>query len=358
MGNKNTMATPMITKLFEFAYQQGASDLHLTSDRPAFIRKNGALIQITETSLEAASLQNALLTLLTAETLPQFHTHHSIDFAANIPLQTKTLRVRGHYFKNSQGITAIFRLINPQSLSLEDIRAPNITTDLLHQKSGLILVTGATGSGKSTTLSAMINHINRHQNRHIITIEDPIEYLYTSQNSLIEQRELGEHTPYFHTALKDALRADPDVIVIGELRDADSVNLALQAAETGHLVLSTLHTHSAPKTIDRLLSFFPLESNQLIRYQLAESLISAIAQQLITLGDERIAFFEIMVRNNAISNLIRENKISQIPSNIQTGSQFGMQTYEQHLEFLQKSGIISDLLAEMAQNLLNPDIYS
>lgn len=348
----------MLIKLFQFAHDKGASDLHLSSQRPAFIRKNGELIPITQASIDAGLLEKTLMSLLTDTALQQLHSHKAVDFATTIVLKKGELRVRGHYFQNLQGITATFRLMRPDLLSLKDIYAPPIISQILAQKSGLILITGATGSGKSTTLAAMIKHINQHSKKHIITIEDPIEYIHRSEQSLIEQRELAEHTPCFHEALKNALRADPDIIVIGELRDADSVKIALHAAETGHLVLSTLHTANAPKTIDRLLSFFPLESNQLIRHQLAESLISAIAQQLITYDGKRIAFFEVMIRNNAISNLIRENKISQIPSNIQTGRQFGMQTYEQHLEFLQKSGIISDLLAEMAQNLLNPDIYS
>lgn len=348
----------MLASLIQFAHQAGASDLHLSPNRQAFMRKNGVLAPITKQNLSAKTLHDILMPLISSTDIAQFQQHQAIDFATSLNTQDRTIRVRGHYFHSHQGLTAVFRLISAEIASLHAIYAPQILEQLIARKSGLILITGATGSGKSTTLSAMINHINLYQKRHIITIEDPIEVIYTPKNSLIEQRELGEHTPYFHTALKNALRADPDVIVVGELRDADSVNLALHAAETGHLVLSTLHTHNAPKTIDRLLNFFPLESNPLIRYQLAESLISVIAQQLITLEGERIALFEIMVRNNAISNLIRENKISQIPSNIQTGRQFGMQTYEQHLEFLQKSGIISDLLAEMAQNLLNPDIYS
>ena len=348
----------MMTKLFAFADQQGASDLHLSANRCAYIRKNGALIPITETPISDNILKKALISLLSQRESETFSTLGSVDFAASITLPLKNLRVRGHYFKSLQGITAVFRLISSKIPTLAAISAPPILAKILQKKSGLILITGATGSGKSTTLAAMINEINLHQQKHIITIEDPIEYIYFAKDSLIEQRALYEHTPHYSTALKDALRADPDIIVVGELRDAQSVKAALQAAETGHLVLSTLHTRSAPQTIARVLSYFPLTESQQIRYQLAESLIGAIAQQLLTLDDNRYAFFEVMIVNSAISSLIRENKISQIASNIQTGSQFGMQTYEQHLEFLKKSGILFDLLAEMAQNLLNPDIYS
>ena len=350
----------MLVNLLNFANSEGASDLHLSPNRPAFIRKNGGLMPITKKILSAAMLQNTLMPLLSPFEIEYFKKNHAIDFAHSFKSTNheETLRVRAHYFQSLQGLTAVFRLIPTQITSLSSLYTPPIIQQLLSHKNGLILVTGATGSGKSTTLSAMIHEINTHDTKHIITIEDPIERVFQSQKSLIEQRELYEHTQGFHQALKDALRADPDIILIGELRDQESVHLALQAAETGHLVLATLHTHSAAKTVDRLLSYFPSDFSTEIRTQLAESLKAVIAQQLITLEDNRYALFEIMTVNSAISNLIRENQIAQIPSIIQTSKQFGMQTFKQHLEFLQKTGILSDLLAEKAQNLLNPEIYS
>ena len=350
----------MLTHLIQFANQEGASDLHLSSNRTAFIRQNGRLKSITQAKIAHETLQKILMPLLAPQEIEYFKKHHAIDFAYSLPLsQYETpLRLRAHYFQSLQGLTAVFRLIPPEITPLSSLYAPPIIKQLLSQKNGLILITGATGSGKSTTLSAMIHDINQHQAKHIITIEDPIERIFSSHKSLIEQRELHTHTRQFHQALKDALRADPDIILIGELRDQASVHLALQAAETGHLVLATLHTNSAAKTVDRLLSYFPNDQLLEIRTQLAESLKAVIAQQLITIDGKRYALFEIMTVNSAISNLIRENQISQIPSTIQTSKQFGMQTFLQHLEFLQKSGILSDLLAEKAQNLLNPEIYS
>lgn len=348
----------MLTNLIQFAHEKNASDLHLCANRKAYARIRGQLIPLTKTVLSAESLNTLLLPLLDNPNKEIFNQYHAIDFAYTLNFAKDSLRIRAHYFQSLQGLTAVFRIIPTEIMSLKDLYAPEMISKVLRQKNGLILVTGATGSGKSTTLSAMIHEINQQEEKHIITIEDPIERVFQSHKSLIEQRELHKHTNAFHHALKDALRADPDIILIGELRDQDSVKLALQAAETGHLVLSTLHTNSAPKTIDRLLSYFPSDQSSEIRTQLAESLKAVIAQQLINTDKKRIALFEIMTVNSAISNLIRENQIAQIPSNIQTGKQFGMQSFEQHIEFLQKSGILSDLLAKKAQNLLNPEIYS
>lgn len=349
----------MLVNLLNFANQKEASDLHLSPNRPAFMRKNGKLLPITKQNLQNEQLREILIPLLSAAETEQFKKEHSIDFSRTVSLTEKTtLRVRAHYFQSLQGLTAVFRLIPSSITTLQSIHAPPILQKLITQKQGLILVTGATGSGKSTTLSAMIHEINQTTAKHIITIEDPIERIFKPNKALIEQRELYAHTLQFNHALKDALRADPDIILIGELRDRDSVHLALQAAETGHLVLATLHTNSAEKTVDRLLSYFPLDQSLEIRTQLSETLSAVIAQQLITIDEKRYALFEIMIVNSAISSLIRENQISQVPSIIQTSKQFGMQTFKQHLEFLEKTGILSDLLAEKAQNLLNPDIYS
>ncbi|UNM95088.1 PilT/PilU family type 4a pilus ATPase [Ignatzschineria rhizosphaerae] len=349
----------MLVNLLKLANQKGASDLHLCVNRPAFIRHNGNLQAITTSKLPKEPLTTCLLSLLTDKELTHFQQSHAIDFACTLKINNDiAIRLRAHFFQSMQGLTAVFRLIPETIKTLAAIHAPPFLTTLTQSKSGLILITGATGSGKSTTLSALIHEITQHQEKHIITIEDPIERIFTSTKSLIEQRELNTHTNAFNHALKDALRADPDIIVIGELRDKATVHLALQAAETGHLVFATLHTQSASKTIDRLLSYFPLERALEIRSQLAETLKAVIAQQLITIDEQRYALFEIMTVNSAISNLIRDNQISQIASTIQTSRQFGMQTFSQHLEFLQKSGILSDLLAEKAQNLLNPEIYS
>ncbi len=342
----------------------GASDLHLTPQRTPYIRYLGVLTplkgrNIPEILPPQTTLFQWLLEKRTEQEKQQLKKQGSLDFGDSIILPNKQyLRARGHYFYNRAGLTAIFRLIKPHIPSLKTIHAPPIFQSLMNKKQGLILITGATGSGKSTTLATIIEHINQTQAKHIITLEDPIEFIYPEGKSLIEQRELYRHTGTFYRALKDALRADPDILLIGELRDQESVQLALQAAETGHLVFATLHTNSAAKSIDRLLSYYPLEQSIQIRQQLSESLVAVIAQQLLTLDKQRIALFEILIRTTAVANLIRENQIAQIPNVIQTGSDYGMQTMQQQLEFLQKSGILSDLFVEKAKNLLNPDIYS
>ena len=346
----------MLQKLFIIAFQQEASDLHLSENLPAYLRKGGQLYPLTKEKIPKERLIPQLLSILTEKEQKELRHHGAIDFAYSfLPAQMQQkypYRLRGHYFQNLNGLTAIFRLIPNKIRTLQEIYAPPICTQLLQKKSGLILITGATGSGKSTTLAAMIEAINQSMEKHIITIEDPIEQIYRPKKSLIEQRELHRHTPDFKNALKNALRADPDIILIGELRDKSSVHLALQAAETGHLVLSTLHTNSAPKAIDRLLSYYQETEREMVRIQLSETLLAVIAQQLINAEQEIFAIYEVMVVNSAISHLIRENKLAQITSNIETGRENGMQTYRQHLEFLQKSGIISDLLAKKAQNLL------
>ncbi|MDM1544905.1 PilT/PilU family type 4a pilus ATPase [Ignatzschineria indica] len=349
----------MLKNLIITAFQQEASDLHLSANRPAYLRKGGKLLPLTEKKISKEALTSALLMILSEREKEILQRTGAIDFAYTFYPDKKSdknrsspYRLRGHYFQNLGGLTAIFRLIPDKIRTLQEIYAPPICKQLLQQKSGLILITGATGSGKSTTLAAMIEAVNRSMERHIITIEDPIEQLYYPKKSLIEQRELHRHTPNFENALKNALRADPDIILIGELRDKASVHLALQAAETGHLVLSTLHTNSAPKAIDRLLSYYQESEREMVRIQLSETLLAVIAQQLINIEQNIFALYEVMVINSAISHLIRENKLAQITSNIETGRESGMQTYRQHLEFLQKSGIISDLLAKKAHNLL------
>lgn len=349
----------MLKNLIITAFQQEASDLHLSANRPAYLRKGGKLLPLTEKKISKEALTSALLVILSEREKEILQRTGAIDFAYTFYPDKKSdknrsspYRLRGHYFQNLGGLTAIFRLIPDKIRTLQEIYAPPICKQLLQQKSGLILITGATGSGKSTTLAAMIEAVNRSMERHIITIEDPIEQLYYPKKSLIEQRELHRHTPNFENALKNALRADPDIILIGELRDKASVHLALQAAETGHLVLSTLHTNSAPKAIDRLLSYYQESEREMVRIQLSETLLAVIAQQLINIEQNIFALYEVMVINSAISHLIRENKLAQITSNIETGRESGMQTYRQHLEFLQKSGIISDLLAKKAHNLL------
>ncbi|GGZ90714.1 type IV pili twitching motility protein PilT [Ignatzschineria ureiclastica] len=353
-----------LEQLLIAADMAGASDLHLTPRRAPYIRYLGELKplisdDIPEILPSQTTLFQWLLAKCTEQEKQQLKKQGSLDFGDSLLLANgEQLRIRGHYFYNHAGLTAIFRLIKANIPSLEAIHAPPIFQSLLHQKQGLILITGATGSGKSTTLASMIETINEQQAKHIITLEDPIEFIYPQGQSLIEQRELHRHTGAFHKALKDALRADPDILLIGELRDRESVQLALQAAETGHLVFATLHTNSAAKSIDRLLSYYPLDQSLEIRQQLSESLVAVISQQLLTIEAKRFALFEVLIRTTAVANLIRENQIAQIPNIIQTGSGDGMQTMQQQLEFLRKSGILSDLFVEKAQNLLNPDIYS
>lgn len=312
--------------LFALSLTQNASDLHLSSNQNVIIRKNGELICLNQYFLDAKVLEQKLYTLLTSQQLKILQTNKQLDFCYTHP---KHGRFRGNIFYQYHGLSAVFRIIRNQIPTLDDIQAPPIFKQLALSKQGLILVTGATGCGKSTTLAAMITYLNQHYTKHIITLEDPIEFVYQNKKSLIQQRELGQHFTSYPKGLKAILRQDPDIIMVGELRDRETIEAALQAAETGHTVFATLHTNSAITTIHRIVDIFPDESKNFIRTQLASSLQAVIAQKLIDEdGSARKAVFEILINIPAVSHLIEEGKTKQLISIMQTGMQYGMKIME------------------------------
>jgi twitching motility protein PilT len=276
------------------------------------------------------------------------------DFSFSIP---NLARFRVNAFVQQRGAGAVFRTIPSKVLSLEDLKAPKVFVEIANQPRGVVLVTGPTGSGKSTTLAAIVDHINSNEQGHILTVEDPIEFVHESKKCLINQREVGPHTLSFANALRSALREDPDIILVGEMRDLETIRLALTAAETGHLVFGTLHTSSAAKTIDRIIDVFPAEEKEMMRAMLSESLRAVISQTLLKTkdGSGRAAAHEIMVGTPAIRNLIRENKVAQMYSAIQTGAQLGMQTLDQNLQDLVKRNIVS--VEEARGKAMNKDSF-
>jgi twitching motility protein PilT len=276
------------------------------------------------------------------------------DFSFAIP---NLARFRVNAFVQHRGAGAVFRTIPTKVLTLEDLKAPKIFQDISDQPRGLVLVTGPTGSGKSTTLAAMINYINENEFGHVLTVEDPIEFVHESKKCLINQREVGPHTLSFANALRSALREDPDVILVGEMRDLETIRLAMTAAETGHLVFGTLHTSSAAKTVDRIIDVFPAEEKEMVRAMLSESLRAVISQTLLKTkdGSGRVAAHEIMIGTPAIRNLIRENKVAQMYSAIQTGQTFGMQTLDQNLQELVKRNMVP--AAEARARAVNKDLF-
>ncbi len=329
-----------IDELLKEMIQHDASDLHITSGAQPYFRIHGGMIPLAQYKvLTNQEIQGLVFEILSEKQKKKFVENWELDFAYAIE---NVGRFRGNIFMQRKGLGAVFRQIPEQVKSVEDLGLPRSMLDLINCDRGLILVTGPTGSGKSTTLAALINHINTHHDYHIITIEDPIEFVHKNNKSLVNQRELGSHTKSFSNALESALREDPDVILVGELRDLETISLALTAAETGHVVFATLHTNSAAKTIDRIIDVFPSTQQQQIRVMLAESLRGVIAQSLFKRADGRgrIAAYEILRNNKAISNLIREGKIHQIPSAIQTGAKQGMVLFEKSLDELLKKGLI------------------
>lgn len=335
-----------IKNLLKFTVDNNASDLHLSANLAPMVRIDGALRTVNAPNLEPNELETALFGLLTEEQQQQLTQEHELDFSYYLE---NVARFRVNCFLHSRGLGAVFRVIPNVIKTFADLELPKIFERLASYRNGLVLVTGPTGSGKSTTLAAMIDYINQNRREHILTIEDPIEFVHQSQKSLINQRELHHHTHSFANALRSALREDPDVILVGELRDLDTIRLALTAAETGHLVFGTLHTISAAKTIDRLIDVFPGEEKDMIRSMLSESLRAVISQTLIPKENGgRVAAQEIMIVNSAIRNLIRENKVAQMYSVLQTNVDNGMQTLDQHLEKLVRSKKISK---ETAQNI-------
>ena len=344
-----------IAELLNFTKEQGASDLHLSAGIPPIIRLHGSLRRLKMNPLSAEELHKMLYTILSEEQRKRYEKELELDFSYSV---NGGPRFRVNIFRQGRGEGAAFRIIPSECPTLSQLNMPPILTELVLKEKGLILVTGPTGSGKSTTMAAMVNHVNENKNVHVITIEDPIEFVHEPKNCLIHQRELGEHTHSFGAALKSALREDPDVILVGEMRDLETTSLAITAAETGHLVMATLHTNSASKTIDRTIDIFPAESRDQVRTMLSESILCVVAQALVPRrdGKGRVAVLEVLVANTAIRNLIREGKTFQIPSIIQTGQQYGMQSLDSHLRELVNKGIITK--EEAIKKALDPKIFS
>ena len=329
-----------IQPLLKAIVDAGASDLHVSTGMPPIARLRGEMVALQAPPLTPEQTREALNELLTDAQRVQFAERQDLDFAIEI---AGLARFRANYFEQRRGVAAVFRVITAKIPTLEDLGTPRVLKDLALRERGLVLVTGPTGSGKSSTLAAMIDHVNESCRKHIITIEDPIEYVHVPKNCLINQREVGAHTGSFSAALRGALREDPDVMLVGELRDLETTALAITAAETGHLVFGTLHTNSAAKTIDRLIDVFPSGQQAQVRTMLSESLEGVVAQTLIPTADKkgRVAAFEILVGVHALRNLIREDKTSQIQSVIQVGAAQGMMTLDQSLKELVIAGKIT-----------------
>ena len=329
-----------ISDLLAFSVKNKASDLHLSAGLPPIIRVNGDIRRINLPEMSHKEVHDMIYDIMNEGQRKVFEEALEVDFSFEIP---SLARFRVNAFNQNRGAGAVFRTIPSQILSLEELGAPKIFKEIANQPRGIVLVTGPTGSGKSTTLAAMIDYINDTEFGHILTVEDPIEFVHQSKKCLINQREVGTQTHSFANALRSALREDPDIILIGEMRDLETIRLALTAAETGHLVFGTLHTSSAAKTIDRIVDVFPAAEKEMVRSMLSESIRAVISQTLLktTDGKSRVAAHEIMIGTPAIRNLIRENKIAQMYSSIQTGQNIGMQTLDQCLQNLVQRRVIS-----------------
>jgi twitching motility protein PilT len=344
-----------LTELLAFVVKNKASDLHLSSGLPPMIRVHGDVRRINVPALEHKDVHGMIYDIMNDGQRKFYEENLELDFSFAVP---NLARFRVNAFVQQRGAGAVMRTIPSKIMSLEELKCPKIFEEISDQPRGIVLVTGPTGSGKSTTLAGMVNHKNETEHGHILTIEDPIEFVHESKKCLINQREVGPHTLSFSNALRSALREDPDVILVGEMRDLETIRLALSGAETGHLVFGTLHTSSAAKTIDRIVDVFPAAEKEMVRSMLSESIRAVISQTLLKTkdGSGRVAAHEIMIGTPAIRNLIRENKIAQMYSAIQTGRQIGMQTLDQNLQELVQRNIVSS--AEARSKAMNKDNFA
>ncbi|MGH8349762.1 MAG: type IV pilus twitching motility protein PilT [Pseudomonas sp.] len=328
-----------ITELLAFSAKQGASDLHLSAGLPPMIRVDGDVRRISLPAMDHQQVQVLIHAVMNDAQRVDFEKHLEIDFSFEVP---GVARFRVNAFNQNRGAGAVFRTVPAKVQSMDELGMGEVFRKMTDAPRGLVLVTGPTGSGKSTTLAAMIDYLNTHRHHHILTIEDPIEFVHESRKCLINQREVHRDTRSFATALRSALREDPDVILVGEMRDLETIRLALTAAETGHLVFGTLHTTSAAKTIDRVVDVFPGDEKSMVRSMLSESLLAVVSQVLVKkVGGGRIAAHEIMLGTSAIRSLIREDKVAQMYSAIQSGGALGMQTLDMSLKGLVARGLIS-----------------
>ena len=343
-----------ITELLAFSVKNKASDLHLSAGLPPMIRVHGDVRRINLPAMEHKDVHGMVYDIMNNGQRKIYEETLECDFSFEIP---NLARFRVNAFNQHRGAGAVFRTIPSKVLTLEELNCPKIFKEISEYPRGIVLCTGPTGSGKSTTLAAMVNHVNENDYGHILTVEDPIEFVHESKKCLINQREVGPHTLSFANALRSALREDPDVILVGEMRDLETIRLALTAAETGHLVFGTLHTSSAAKTVDRIVDVFPAAEKEMVRAMLSESLRAVISQTLMKTkdGSGRVAAHEIMIGTPAIRNLIRENKIAQMYSAIQTGQNFGMQTLDQNLVDLVRRNVVSN--AEARFRAANKDTF-
>ncbi len=340
-----------IAQLLAFGVKQGASDLHLSAGLPPMIRVDGDIRRINVPEMDHKQVHDMLYDIMSDKQRKDYEEFLETDFSFEIP---GLARFRVNAFNHNRGAGGVFRTIPSKILTLDDLDAPAIFRDISEYPRGIVLVTGPTGSGKSTTLAAMIDYKNDNEYGHILTVEDPIEFVHQSKKCLVNQREVHRDTLGFNEALRSALREDPDTILVGELRDLETIRLALTAAETGHLVFGTLHTSSAAKTIDRIVDVFPAAEKAMVRSMLSESLRAVISQTLLKkIGGGRIAAHEIMIGTPAIRNLIREDKIAQMYSAIQTGQGLGMQTLDQNLKSLLAKGVVSK--EEAKRKAVTPD---
>jgi len=342
-----------ITELLTFMVKNKSSDLHISAGLPPMIRVDGDMRRVNIPDLDHKEVHGLIYDIMNDKQRRDYEELLETDFSFELP---NVARFRVNAFNQNRGAAAVFRCIPSEILSLEQLGAPHFFKELTNKSRGMILVTGPTGSGKSTTLAAMVDHINATKYEHILTVEDPIEFVHKSKKCLINQREVHRDTLGFNEALRSALREDPDIILVGEMRDLETIRLAMSAAETGHLVFGTLHTTSAAKTIDRIVDVFPAAEKDMIRSMLSESLQAVISQTLLKkVGGGRIAAHEIMVGTSAIRNLIREAKVAQMYSAIQTGRKVGMQTLDQDLLEKVQKGLVTK--AEAKSKAVNKDMF-